>query len=98
MVKMINVAMDRDYFKQKGNPNAKKEAQYTECCGEDVDYDGLNTNNKSDWKLIEDHIENHLIEYSSVESVTPMSCEDCGRLLEYKAVIKDPKSKKGWYK
>jgi len=97
--KMTNVVMDRDYFKKKDNPNAKKEAQLTECCGENVDHNGLNVNKKKDWELIENHIEDHLREYSSTESVTPISCEVCGKFLEYRATLKDPKkSKKGWNK
>ena len=95
---MIGVALDRDYFKKKANPKAKKGPQLTECCGEDVDRDGMNVNNNQDWELIEDYIEKNLLEYSSTESITPVSCEKCGRFLKYQSKIKDPKGKKGWFK
>ena len=45
--------------------------------------DNLNVNYSEDWKLIENHIERHLTEYSKHISVTPVSCEQCGILLEY---------------
>ena len=95
--KMAGVAMDRDYFKKKGNPKAKKGPELTECCGEDMDHDGLNVNNKKDWELIEDYIERNLLEYSDTESITPVSCKKCGRLLNYLSKLKDPKGRKGWF-
>ena len=54
----MNKPLDRDYFKKKANPKAKKGPQLTECCEQDVDRDILNEKNKEDRELI--------------ESVTPM--------------------------
>ena len=81
----INKPLDRNYFKKKANPNAKKALELTECCGEDIDRE-----------LVE-YIESKLIEYSSTESITPISCTECGRFLKYQSKIKDPKGKRGWY-
>jgi hypothetical protein len=94
----INKPLDRNYFKKKANPNAKKALELTECCGEDIDRElVLNVKNKKDWELIEEYIESKLIEYSSTESITPISCTECGRFLKYQSKIKDPKGKRGWY-
>ena len=60
----------------------------TPCCGQDVDRDILNVNDEEDWKQIENHIESYLRDYKNVESVTPISCKDCGRLLEYIVILK----------
>ena len=78
-----NKPLDRNYFKKKNNPRSKKGPQLTKCCGQDKDLDNLNVNYSEDWKLIENHIERHLTEYSKHISVTPVSCEHCGLLLEY---------------
>jgi len=78
-----NKPLDRDYFKRKANPNAKKGPQLTTCCGVDRDRDIMNVKNADDWKMIEQHIEEHLREYTKHMSITPISCVDCGRLLEY---------------
>ena len=63
----------------------------TPCCKKDVDRVGLNVNRKEDWEIIEDHIEGKLRDYSSTESITPISCKTCGRLLEYVSKLKDDK-------
>ena len=78
-----NKPLDRDYFKRKANRKIKKGPQLTKCCGQDKDSDNLNVNYSEDWKLIENHIERHLREYTKHISVTPVSCEQCGILLEY---------------
>ena len=78
-----NKPLDRDYFKRKANPKIKKGPQLTSCCGQDKDLDNLNVRFSEDWKLIENHIEEHLREYTKLISVTPVSCEECGILLEY---------------
>ena len=82
-----NKPLDRDYFKRKANPNVKKGPQLTECCGQDKDRDIMNVNNADDWKLIENHIEDYLRDYTKTLSVTPISCKTCGRFLEYSTEI-----------
>ena len=82
-----NKPLDRDYFKRKANPNAKKGPQLTECCGENRDYVGINVKNIEDWELIELHIEDHLRDYPGIKSITPISCETCGRLIEYSSTL-----------
>jgi|5_EtaG_2_1085323.scaffolds.fasta_scaffold67504_2 hypothetical protein len=92
-----NKPLDRDYFKYKDRPKPKNAKDLTPCCNQDVDHEVLNVRVKSDWELIEDHIEDKLREYSDTESITPVSCKKCGRLLNYVSVLKDPKSKGGWF-
>jgi hypothetical protein len=87
----MNKPLDRAYFKKKANPKAKKGPQLTECCNQDVDRHILNENNKDDLELIEDYCERALLTYSNVESITPMCCEDCGRLIQYISTLKDDK-------
>ena len=87
----MNKPLDRAYFKKKANPNAKKGPQLTECCEQDVDRDILNEKNKDDRELIEDHCEDQLRVYSSVESITPMCCEVCGRLIRYSSKLRNDK-------
>ena len=88
---MKNKPLDRDYFKYKDRPKKKGEVDLTPCCKKDVDHKGLNVNRKEDWEIIEDHIEGKLRDYSSTESITPISCKTCGRLLEYVRKLKDDK-------
>ena len=88
---MVNKPLDRDYFKYKNKDKPKKKPKLTECCKADVDHDGMNVKNKYDWALIENHIEKHLIEYSSTESITPISCDVCGRFKQYLCVLKTDK-------
>ena len=70
-----NKPLDRDYFKRKANPKAKKGPQLTECCGENTDHVGINVKNKEDWELVELHIEDYLRDYPGIKSITPISCE-----------------------
>ena len=85
----MNKPLDRAYFKKKANPRAKKGPQLTECCKQDVDRKVLNKNNKNDWELIEDHCEEVLRINSGTESITPMCCEVCGRLIRYSSILRD---------
>ena len=84
-----NKPLDRDYFKKKANPKAKKGPQLTECCKQDVDRNIVNKNNKDDWELIEDHCEEVLQSNSGTETITPVCCEVCGRLIEYKSTLNE---------
>jgi len=86
-----NKPLDRNYFKYKDRPKKKNEAEFTPCCNQSVDHKVLNVNRKEDWELIEDHIEENLRFYTSTESITPVSCKKCGRLLEYVSKLKDDK-------
>jgi len=92
-----NKPLDRDYFKYKDRPKPKDTKKLTSCCEQDVDHDVLNVKKKADWELIEDYIEQKLFEYSDTESITPVSCKKCGRLLNYLSKHKDPKGRKGWF-
>ena len=89
--KYANKPLDRDYFKQKENPNWNKKPKLTKCCGQDTDHEVLNVNNKEEWEMIEEYVQSNLTEYSSTESITVVACENCGRLLEYKSVLKQDK-------
>ena len=91
---MKNKPLDRDYFKYKDRPKKKGEVSLTPCCKKDVDRVGLNVNREEDWKLIENHIEEQLRIYSHTESITPVSCKKCGRLLKYTSRLKQ--DKKHW--
>ena len=80
--------LDRDYFKKKKNPKAEAH-KYTECCNQDPDSKILNKNNKEDLEHIESHCENHLIDHSEVETVQPICCKVCGRLVEYSITLNE---------
>tara|TARA_B100000287_G_scaffold161937_1_gene152761 strand:+ start:769 stop:1080 length:312 start_codon:yes stop_codon:yes gene_type:complete len=84
-----NKPLDRDYFKKKENPTWDKGPKLTKCCKKPVDHEVLNVNKKEDWEIIENHIQNQLRDYSSTESITPVSCKVCGRLLEYISVLNE---------
>ena len=86
--------LDRDYFKYKDNPR-KRKTRLTSCCGKDEDHKGLNVNNKEDWKLIEEYIEDNLADHSSTETITPISCKVCGRFLRYQSTLNDTAWEKG---
>tara|TARA_R100001377_G_C3159115_1_gene99072 strand:- start:161 stop:442 length:282 start_codon:yes stop_codon:yes gene_type:complete len=92
----MNKSLDRDYFKKKANPRAKKGPQLTKCCEQDVDRDILNEKNKDDRELIEDHCEDNLRVYSSVESITPICCKVCGRLVKYMSKLSEQSYKKDY--
>ena len=85
----VNQPLDRDYFKYKNRAKPKESKRLTECCDQDLDYDHLNVNNKEHWRMIETHIEEHLNTYPSTETITPKSCPECGRLLEYKSTLNE---------
>ena len=90
---MKNKPLDRDYFKYKYKDKPKDVVTpMTPCCNQSVDHKVLNVNRKEDWKLIEDYIERQLVYYSSTESITPVSCKTCGRLLQYISKLKEDKS------
>ena len=74
--------MDRNYFKQK-KTGKKSSGSYTKCCDQDKDRHILNKNKPHEWELIERHCEDHLTSYSSVETIEPVCCKICGRLLKY---------------
>ena len=78
--------MDRNYFKVKRTGKESK-GSHTKCCDQDKDRHILNKNKKDEWKLIEQHCEDHLIHYSSVKDITPICCKVCGRLLKYITTI-----------
>ena len=84
----INKPLDRDYFKYKNNPK-KRKTRLTKCCSIDEDRKLLNVNDEGDWKLIEEHIQRDLDDYPSTETVTPISCKVCGRLLRYQSTLND---------
>ena len=75
--------LDRAYFEKKKNPKYDDNDALTICCGESKNDDGLRKGNKNDWRLIEEHIEEHLRMYPNVKSVEPKFCEECGRFLKY---------------
>ena len=89
--KKVNKPLDRDYLKYKNKDKPKKKPKLTKCCGADIDYEGMNVKNEDDWALIENHIEKHISDHSSVEYVTPVSCEGCGRFKQYLCVLKTDK-------
>ena len=76
-------------YKSSRPPN--KKPKLTKCCGQDTDHEVLNVNNKEEWEMIEEYVQSNLTEYSSTESITVVACETCGRLLEYKSVLKQDK-------
>ena len=90
-----NKPLNRDYFKYKDRPKREDEKDVTPCCSIDTSREVLNVKNKEDWELIENHIEDYLREYRSSESVTPMSCKTCGRLLEYISIVKQDRGTLG---
>jgi hypothetical protein len=78
--------MDRQYFKEK-KTGKKSKGSHTKCCDRDKDRHILNKNKPHEWKLIEEYCENHLARYSSTETIEPICCKICGRLLEYKSTV-----------
>jgi len=88
-VSKFNRPINRDYFKLKEDPDALKGDKFMKCCGSEKDYEVLNVKKKYDWELIEEYIERHLFNYPSTESITPVSCKKCGRLLEYVSALNE---------
>ena len=86
--------LDRDYFKYKDNPR-KRKTRLTKCCGVDEDHKGLNVKNEEDWKLVEQYIQDALFDHPSTESITPISCKVCGRLLRYQSTLNDKAWERG---
>ena len=86
--------LDRDYFKYKDSPR-KRKTRLTSCCGLDEDHIVLNVNNKRDWELIEEYIEDSLADHSTTEAITPISCKVCGRLLRYQSTLNDKAWERG---
>ena len=80
--------LDRNYFKKKNNPKAEA-YKYTKCCNQDPDARILNKNDKDDLEQIENHCENHLMDYSGTETVQPICCKVCGRLIEYRITLNE---------
>ena len=78
-----NKPLDRTYFEKKKNPKYDDQEAYTKCCNQLKDSNHMMKDNKEDWRLIEEHIEEHLRTYSNVISVTPIFCKDCGRFIKY---------------
>jgi hypothetical protein len=85
--------LDRAYFEKKKNPKYDDKNAVTECCGETKNRDHMMKGNKEDWKLIENHIEEHLRMYSNVVSVTPIFCDVCGRFKQYLSKLDVDKTK-----
>jgi len=81
------VKMDRAYFKKKDT--GKEVELLTKCCNTPVDHPGLNKNKPEDWELIEDYCRKQLNDYSSTESITPICCKGCGKLLRYSSTVND---------
>ena len=74
--------LNRKYFQEK-KTGKRSGGSYTKCCDQLKDRHILNKKKPHEWKLIEDHCENHLISYSSCETIEPICCKVCGRLLKY---------------
>ena len=75
--------LDRAYFEKKKDPKYDDQDAYTECCNQLKTGDHMMKGNKADWKLIEDHIEEHLRMYPNVLNVEPVFCKVCGRFQQY---------------
>ena len=76
-----NKPMDRDYFKRKKNPNWDAKKKLTECCEQPLAHEVLNV---------------QLHDYPNTETITPISCETCGRLLEYSSTLNENTWKPGY--
>jgi hypothetical protein len=79
--------MDREYFRAK-KTGKKIVGTHTKCCNNDKDIHILNKKKPIDWKLIEEYCEEHLNHFPNHESIVPICCKKCGRLLEYKINLK----------
>ena len=85
--------MDRTYFKEKKS-GKKSKGSHTKCCDQDKDRHILNKKKPHEWELIEEYCESHLTHYSTTETIEPICCKICGRLLEYKSTVNDKAYKK----
>ena len=74
-----------------GSEMCIRDRDVTLCCNQDVDRNMINVNDEHDWELVEKHIEEHLRMYTKVETMTPVSCKECGRLIEYVSHLKRDK-------
>ena len=88
-----NKPLDRNYFKYKDRPKPKETKETKTCCNQDIDHKTLKVKKKTDSELIEDYSEEKLREYSDTESINPVSCKKCGRLLEYSSKLINKKSR-----
>tara|TARA_R110001592_G_scaffold5372_10_gene29633 strand:- start:366 stop:671 length:306 start_codon:yes stop_codon:yes gene_type:complete len=79
--------MDRAYFKKKDT--GKEIELLTKCCNTSVDDNSLNKNKPDDWLLIEEYCRRQLDEYPSTETITPICCKGCGKLLKYTSTVND---------
>jgi hypothetical protein len=79
--------MNRAYFKKKDT--GKVVELLTKCCNTSVDDIGLNKNKADEWELIEDYCRRHLDNYPSTETITPICCDGCGKLLRYSSTVND---------
>ena len=95
-LKQTNKPMDRDYFKRKKNPDWDAKKKLTECCEQPIDHEVLNVFIKSDWKLIEEYIRQQLHDYPNTETIKPVSCDVCGRLLEYECTLNESAWRPGY--
>ena len=81
------VTMDRAYFKTKDT--GKVVELLTKCCNTSVDDISLNKNKPDDWESIEDHCRKKLYDYPAIETITPICCDGCGKLLRYISTVND---------
>jgi len=62
-------------------------------CGEDaLTRDLLYQYSTEDMISVREHMEDHLITYSNHETITPIWCEECKALIEYKVTLNNEKS------
>ena len=82
MIKDHLMKLNRKYFQEK-KTGKRSGGSYTKCCDQLKDRHILNKKKPEEWKLIEEYCENHLTHYSSCETIDPICCKVCGRLLKY---------------
>ena len=72
-----------------GNPIPKdrivRAIQLIQCIG----FLKLNKNKSDDWERIEDYCRRQLDFYASIETITPICCDGCGKLLRYSSTVND---------
>ena len=74
-----NKKLDRAYFEKKKNPKYDDQESHTKCCNQIKDGNHMMKGNKNDWKLIEEHVEEHLRMYSNCLLYTSPSPRDTER-------------------